>query len=125
MLLLAHPVLAVRRQPGQMAVVIIPRIAVRIVLDVKVPGDGGRVRAEALAGARIAGLYDKDGVAGLGKVRGYDAASRSAANDDVIILGVGELGHWCRGDRGGGERESNEKESGKAGGENPSAATWF
>ena len=86
--LLADPILALRSKPGQMAVVIISRITIRVVLDVEVPCDGGRVDAESLRRARVTRFQNQHRVARFGEIRRHNAASWSTADDDIVVFGV-------------------------------------
>ncbi|KAL2170756.1 hypothetical protein VTG60DRAFT_4504 [Thermothelomyces hinnuleus] len=96
---LAHPVTAVRGEPGQVAVLVVSRIPLGIVLDVEVPGHGRRVHPEPSAGAVISRLEEQDRVSGLGEIGSHNAAARSAPDDNIVV--DRSIGWWtlCRGRR--------------------------
>ena len=71
-----------------MAVVVISRITVRVVLDVEVPCDGGRVDAESLRRARVTRFQDQYRVARFGLVRRHNAAPWPTADNDIVVFGV-------------------------------------
>lgn len=82
---LADEETAIRREPGQMGVLVVARVTIGIVLDEEVPRHRGRVLAKAKRGRCVAGLDQEDAVAGLREVHGQRPSARPGPNHNVVV----------------------------------------
>lgn len=110
---LTHPVLALLGEPRLMAVLVVPLVALGVVLDEELPGDGGGVGSESTAWGLVAGFDEEDRVSRLGEVYGQNATTRSATNYDIVVY-LGFLSGCGAGEDGKTEEALGEEPAGAA-----------